>query len=58
MNLLLDCFKVPSNKDVTSLDWNFDGSLLGTGSYDGYARIWGASGNLVNTLGLFLPALE
>ena len=27
-------------KDVTTLDWNTDGSLLATGSYDGHARIW------------------
>ncbi|KAA0187689.1 F box like wd repeat containing protein tbl1xr1 [Fasciolopsis buskii] len=31
---------VLSNKDVTSLDWNSDGSFLATGSYDGYARVW------------------
>lgn len=43
--------EVPSNKDVTSLDWNCDGSLLATGSYDGYARIWGTDGRLVSTLG-------
>ena len=43
--------EVPSNKDVTSLDWNCDGSLLATGSYDGYARIWSASGKLEKTLG-------
>lgn len=30
--------EVPSNKDVTSLDWNVKGNLLATGSYDGYAR--------------------
>ncbi|KAG9430266.1 F-box-like/WD repeat-containing protein TBL1XR1 [Apis mellifera carnica] len=30
--------EVPSNKDVTSLDWKCDGTLLATGSYDGYAR--------------------
>lgn len=42
---------VPSNKDVTSLDWNCDGSLLATGSYDGYARIWSTEGRLVSTLG-------
>ncbi|XP_048493674.1 WD40 repeat-containing protein HOS15 isoform X2 [Beta vulgaris subsp. vulgaris] len=27
-------------KDVTTLDWNWDGTLLATGSYDGQARIW------------------
>ena len=31
--------EVPSNKDVTSLDWNSSGSLLATGSYDGYAPL-------------------
>ena len=41
----------PSNKDVTSLDWNSSGSLLATGSYDGYARIWSTTGELKNTLG-------
>ncbi|CAG9826222.1 unnamed protein product [Diabrotica balteata] len=43
--------EVPSNKDVTSLDWNCDGSLLATGSYDGYARIWTSDGRLARTLG-------
>jgi len=43
--------EVPSNKDVTSLDWNCDGTLLATGSYDGYARIWMTDGRLVSTLG-------
>ena len=43
--------EVPSNKDVTSLDWNCDGSLLATGSYDGYARIWTTDGALASTLG-------
>lgn len=43
--------EVPSNKDVTSLDWNCDGSLLATGSYDGYARIWTRDGRLAGTLG-------
>ncbi|XP_050392831.1 F-box-like/WD repeat-containing protein TBL1X [Patella vulgata] len=43
--------EVPSNKDVTSLDWNCDGTLLATGSYDGYARMWSTDGRLVNTLG-------
>ncbi|BFZ00441.1 hypothetical protein BsWGS_03480 [Bradybaena similaris] len=43
--------EVPSNKDVTSLDWVCDGTLLATGSYDGFARIWSIDGRLVNTLG-------
>jgi transducin (beta)-like 1 len=43
--------EVPSNKDVTSLDWNCDGTLLATGSYDGYARIWTTDGSLTSTLG-------
>jgi len=38
------------SKDVTTLDWNHDGSQLATGSYDGQARIWSASGTLANTL--------
>ncbi|XP_045530747.1 F-box-like/WD repeat-containing protein TBL1XR1 isoform X4 [Pieris brassicae] len=42
--------EVPSNKDITSLDWNCDGTLLATGSYDGYARIWTTDGKLVSTL--------
>lgn len=43
--------EVPSNKDVTSLDWNCNGTLLATGSYDGYARIWATDGRLSDTLG-------
>ena len=42
---------VPSNKDVTSLDWNSAGDLLATGSYDGFARIWDSKGELSSTLG-------
>jgi len=42
---------VPSNKDVTSLDWNCHGNLLATGSYDGFARIWTTAGVLEGTLG-------
>uniref|UniRef100_A0A8C5KMD3 F-box-like/WD repeat-containing protein TBL1XR1 n=1 Tax=Jaculus jaculus TaxID=51337 RepID=A0A8C5KMD3_JACJA len=42
---------VPSNKDVTSLGWNSEGTLLATGSYDGFARIWTKDGNLASTLG-------
>ncbi|EFX73889.1 hypothetical protein DAPPUDRAFT_252596 [Daphnia pulex] len=43
--------EVPSNKDVTSLDWNCDGTLLATGSYNGYAHIWTTDGRLASTLG-------
>ncbi|KAJ1701609.1 hypothetical protein LUZ63_001388 [Rhynchospora breviuscula] len=38
------------SKDVTTLDWNVEGTLLATGSYDGQARIWGRDGELKNTL--------
>ncbi|KAK8936821.1 hypothetical protein KSP39_PZI012121 [Platanthera zijinensis] len=37
-------------KDVTTLDWNGEGTLLATGSYDGQARIWSKDGELKNTL--------
>lgn len=50
---VLEHFNAASNekaKDVTTLDWNFDGSLLATGSYDGQARIWNEQGKLVMTL--------
>jgi len=38
------------SKDVTTLDWNSEGTLLATGSYDGLARIWTDRGELKNTL--------
>ncbi|XP_062154641.1 WD40 repeat-containing protein HOS15 isoform X2 [Alnus glutinosa] len=38
------------SKDVTTLDWNGEGTLLATGSYDGQARIWGTNGELRSTL--------
>eukprot|EP01121_Diplochlamys_sp_Union-15-3_P010720 TRINITY_DN3038_c0_g1_i3.p1 TRINITY_DN3038_c0_g1~~TRINITY_DN3038_c0_g1_i3.p1 ORF type:complete len:399 (+),score=70.03 TRINITY_DN3038_c0_g1_i3:89-1285(+) len=38
------------SKDVTTLDWSPQGTLLATGSYDGLARIWDCKGNLKNTL--------
>ncbi|CAB4266265.1 unnamed protein product [Prunus armeniaca] len=38
------------SKDVTTLDWNGDGTLLATGSYDGQARIWSRDGELRTTL--------
>ncbi|KAK9830274.1 hypothetical protein WJX72_010750 [[Myrmecia] bisecta] len=49
---VLKHFKQAENKakDVTTLDWNGDGSLLATGSYDGLARIWSKEGELKNTL--------
>lgn len=33
------------------MDWNCDGTLLATGSYDGFARIWTTEGRLASTLG-------
>ncbi|CAH9077892.1 unnamed protein product [Cuscuta epithymum] len=50
---LLKHFKGRMNeksKDVTTLDWNGDGTLLATGSYDGQARIWNRDGELMSTL--------
>ncbi|CAJ1942923.1 unnamed protein product [Sphenostylis stenocarpa] len=38
------------SKDVTTLDWNVEGTLLATGSYDGQARIWTTNGELRSTL--------
>lgn len=38
------------SKDVTTLDWNGEGTLLATGSYDGQARIWNMNGDLKSTL--------
>mmetsp|Transcript_56791 Transcript_56791/g.93973 ORF Transcript_56791/g.93973 Transcript_56791/m.93973 type:complete len:491 (+) Transcript_56791:94-1566(+) len=38
------------SKDVTTLDWNHDGSALATGSYDGQARVWSSGGELTCTL--------
>ncbi|KAL6277581.1 hypothetical protein ACE6H2_021182 [Prunus campanulata] len=38
------------SKDVTTLDWNGEGTLLATGSYDGQARIWTTNGELRSTL--------
>ncbi|KAM3366056.1 hypothetical protein ACQJBY_015544 [Aegilops geniculata] len=38
------------SKDVTTLDWNGEGTLLATGSYDGQARIWSRDGELKQTL--------
>lgn len=38
------------SRDVTTLDWNSDGTLLATGSYDGIARVWSNKGELKNTL--------
>lgn len=41
--------KDQQSKDVTTLDWNADGSLLATGSYDGIARIWSKDGAAADT---------
>lgn len=34
------------SKDVTTMDWSFDGAYLATGTYDGLARIWTREGGL------------
>lgn len=39
-----------NSKDVTTLDWNTEGTLLATGSYDGQARVWSKEGALLQTL--------
>ena len=38
------------NKDVTTLEWSSNGQYLATGSYDGIARVWSRSGELLYTL--------
>lgn len=51
--VILKHFKGRTNeksKDVTTLDWNGEGTLLATGSYDGQARIWSRDGELKSTL--------
>ncbi|PIM97449.1 Beta-transducin family (WD-40 repeat) protein [Handroanthus impetiginosus] len=52
-NVVLKHFKGRTNeksRDVTTLDWNVEGTLLATGSYDGQARIWSRHGVLISTL--------
>lgn len=39
-----------SKKDVTTIEWNGDGTLLASGSYDGLARIWNETGQLERIL--------
>lgn len=36
--------------DVTCLEWRQDGSILATGCYDGKARLWSPTGDLIKTL--------
>ncbi|PSN29044.1 hypothetical protein C0J52_27953 [Blattella germanica] len=38
-------------KPVSSVDWNFDGTLLATGSMDGFTRIWTTYGRLIRIFG-------
>ncbi|KAL7668718.1 hypothetical protein ACOME3_009409 [Neoechinorhynchus agilis] len=46
-----DVFTIPCNMDVTTLEWDPSGTLLGTGSFDGFARIWTSDGQLKGILG-------
>ncbi|WKA09886.1 hypothetical protein VitviT2T_027496 [Vitis vinifera] len=49
LNIVLKHFRGRTNeknKDVTTLDWNGDGTVLATGSYDNQARIWSRVGML------------
>lgn len=38
------------SKDITTIEWNPSGTLLATGAYDGKARIWNKSGQLIYTM--------
>ncbi|XP_008181397.1 F-box-like/WD repeat-containing protein TBL1X [Acyrthosiphon pisum] len=42
--------KISSNIDVSSLSWNSAGTLLATGSFDGYGRIWMTDGRISSIL--------
>jgi transducin (beta)-like 1 len=42
----MSCYAKPGHVDLTSLDWNFDGSLLAIGSYDSILRIVTAEGKV------------
>jgi transducin (beta)-like 1 len=44
--LKISYFSKPEQGDLTSLDWNSDGSLLAIGSYDSILRIVTTSGKL------------
>ena len=39
-----------ASKDITTIDWNSDGSKLATGCYDGLGRVWSRDGKLLTTL--------
>lgn len=40
-----------TDRDITALEWSYDGSLLATGSFEGYGHIWTVNGTLSTALG-------
>jgi transducin (beta)-like 1 len=42
----IDCSSTKADADLTSLDWNFQGTLLSVGSYDATLRIYTVSAEL------------
>lgn len=42
---ILKHLPISDQRDITSLDWNGDGTLLATGSYDSILRVWTRQGD-------------
>jgi len=47
----------PTDKQVTTIDWNVSGSYLATGYYNGNARVWSIKGELKSELKLHSLAI-